>query len=58
MGKKADETKGRAKEAWGDVTDDDEMKREGKVDQAAASVKDKAEKATDAVRDKVNDLRD
>lgn len=58
MGDRADELKGRAKEAWGDITDDDEMRREGKLDQGAASVKEKAEEATDKVRDKLGDVLD
>lgn len=36
----ADEAKGRIKEAAGDLTGDDELKREGKLDQAAGKVKD------------------
>lgn len=50
---KADEAKGRAKEAAGSLTDDKELKREGKADQASSSVKEKAEKAVDAVKDKL-----
>ncbi len=49
-----DDVKGRAKEAAGDVTDDDELKREGKLDRAAGSVKDKASEATDKIRDAVD----
>jgi len=45
MESKKDDLKGRAKEAAGDLTDDDRLKREGKTDRAAASVKDKIEKA-------------
>lgn len=52
--KRVDETKGRAKEAAGSVTDDKEMKREGKADQAKASVKDKV----DTLADKAKDLLD
>jgi uncharacterized protein YjbJ (UPF0337 family) len=37
---KFDEMKGRAKEAIGDLTDDDHLKDEGKVDKATGSVKD------------------
>ena len=33
--------KGRTKEAAGDLTGDDKLKREGKVDRAVSSVKDK-----------------
>ncbi|MDQ1415773.1 MAG: hypothetical protein QOF81_1386, partial [Acidimicrobiaceae bacterium] len=38
-----DDLKGRAKEAVGDLTDDDDMKREGKIDRATGSVKDKVD---------------
>lgn len=50
---KTDEVKGRAKEAAGSLTDDKEMKNEGKADRASASVKEKAEKAVDKVKDKL-----
>lgn len=50
---KTDEVKGRAKEAAGAVTGDDELKNKGKVDQASASVKEKAEGAVDKVKDKL-----
>ena len=36
-----DETKGRTKEALGDLTGDEEMKDEGKVDRASGTAKDK-----------------
>ena len=45
----ADEAKGRMKEAAGDVTDDEDLKREGKMDQAAGKVKD----AVDEVKDRL-----
>jgi len=53
-----DDMKGRAKEAVGDLTDDDRLKREGKADRAAGSVKDKLDDAKDWVEDKVDDVRD
>ena len=53
-----DEYKGRVKEAAGDLTDDDDLKREGKIDRGAANVKEKAKEAVDKVRDKVQDLTD
>ncbi len=53
MSGKTDDLKGRAKEALGDLTDDKDLKREGKVDQAAGATKDKVEKVTDAVKDKL-----
>jgi uncharacterized protein YjbJ (UPF0337 family) len=46
-----DEAKGRLKEAAGDLTDDDDLKREGKVDEVVGHAKDK----TDEVGDKVKD---
>ncbi len=50
---KKDEAVGRAKEAAGALTDDDELKNEGKADQAGASVKEKVGKAVDSVKDKL-----
>jgi uncharacterized protein YjbJ (UPF0337 family) len=46
--------KGRAKEAVGDLTDDDDLKREGKIDRTVGKVKDKVDDAADAVKDKVD----
>jgi uncharacterized protein YjbJ (UPF0337 family) len=48
-----DEAKGRAKQAVGDLTDDDDMRREGKVDEKSGQLKDKASDAIDKVKDKV-----
>lgn len=56
MGEKMDDAKGRAKEAVGDLTDDKDLKREGKMDRAGASVKEKVGDAVDAVKDKVGDV--
>ncbi len=53
MSGKADEIKGRVKEAAGAISDNDELRREGKVDQAAGKVKQAAEKAVDAVKNAV-----
>jgi uncharacterized protein YjbJ (UPF0337 family) len=44
-----DEAKGRAKEAAGDLTNDDDLKREGKTDKASGKVKD----AVDSVKNKL-----
>ena len=49
-----DDAKGRVKEAAGDLTGDDDLQREGKVDQAAGTVKDKVGDAADKVKDVVN----
>jgi uncharacterized protein YjbJ (UPF0337 family) len=53
MGENIDEAKGRAKEAAGDLTDNDDMKREGKVDRTVSSVKDTADDAAEKVKDKL-----
>ncbi len=47
----ADELKGRIKEAAGDLTDNDDLKREGKVDQATGKVKDVVDKIADKIKD-------
>ena len=49
-----DDIKGRAKEAAGDLTDDKDLKREGKVDQASGAIKDKIGDAADKVKDVLN----
>jgi uncharacterized protein YjbJ (UPF0337 family) len=53
-----DETKGRIKQAAGDLTDNDDLKREGKADQAGANVKQAADKAADKVGDAVDKVKD
>jgi uncharacterized protein YjbJ (UPF0337 family) len=57
---KADELKGRVKEAAGDLTDDEGLEAEGKTDQAGgkikqrlADAKDKGEELVDKVKDKI-----
>ena len=55
MGEKADEAKGRIKEAAGDLTGDKDLEREGKADQAGAKVKEKVGEAVDKVKDVVKD---
>ena len=49
-----DGAKGRVKEAAGDLTDDQSLKNEGKVDKATGSIKDKVGDAADKVKDTVN----
>ena len=53
-----DDAKGRLKEAAGDLTGDDDLQREGKVDQATGAVKDGVEKVSDAVKGAVGKDRD
>jgi uncharacterized protein YjbJ (UPF0337 family) len=62
MDGKMDDLKGRAKEAAGDLTDNDDLKREGKVDRAAGKVKntlddakEKGEDLVDKAREKLRD---
>lgn len=47
-----DDVKGRAKEAVGALTDNDDLKNEGKVDQAKGRVKDTVDKVADKITDK------
>jgi len=49
-----DDAKGRLKEAAGDLTDDDSLKNEGKVDRAAGTVKDTVGDVADKVKETVN----
>ena len=51
MGEHIDDLKGRAKEAVGDLTDDKDLKREGKIDQGTAKVKDKVGDVADSIKD-------
>ena len=53
MGEHIDEAKRRTKEAAGDLTGDDKLKREGKIDRAVSSVKDKVDDAADKVKEKI-----
>ena len=57
-----DQAKGRVKQAVGDLTDDKDLKNEGKVDEGAGKVKEflgdtknKADDLVDKVKDKVNE---
>lgn len=53
MPENIDDLKGRAKEAGGALTGDDDLKNEGKVDQATGKVKDAVDSAADKVKDAV-----
>jgi uncharacterized protein YjbJ (UPF0337 family) len=53
MSGKADEIKGRVKEAAGAVTDDDRLRREGKIDQAAGKTKQAVEKVVDKAKEAI-----
>jgi len=47
----AEELKGKAKEGFGDLTDDERLEAEGKGDQVKANLKQAGEKVKDAFRD-------
>jgi uncharacterized protein YjbJ (UPF0337 family) len=46
-----DEAKGRVKEAAGELTGDEDLKHEGKVDKASGAVKEKVGEVADKVKD-------
>jgi uncharacterized protein YjbJ (UPF0337 family) len=65
MGETFDKAKGHAKEAVGDLTDNPDLEREGKIDRATGEVKevvhkakDKADEIADAAREKVREVVD
>ena len=58
MSGKTDEVKGRIKEAAGALTGNDELRAEGKTDQAIGEVKQVAEKVVDKVKKAVKKVRE
>lgn len=54
MSGETDQVKGRVKQAVGDLTDNEDLEREGERDEFAGEAKD----AVDDVKDKVNDAID
>ena len=58
MGSKSDDLKGRAKEAVGDLTDNDDLKREGQADRAGGKAKEVIENAGEKAKDLVDDIKD
>ena len=55
MSENIDEAKGRAKEAAGALTDDQDLKNEGRVDKATSAVKDKIDDVADKVKERLGD---
>jgi uncharacterized protein YjbJ (UPF0337 family) len=53
-----DDAKGKAKEAAGDLTDNRELKNEGKLDQAGADIKEYGDKLKDKVHDAVDTVKE
>ena len=58
LSSKGDDLKGRAKEAVGDLTDNSDLKREGKTDRAAGKVKEKLSDAKEKLEDVVDNVKD
>jgi uncharacterized protein YjbJ (UPF0337 family) len=58
MAGEMDQAKGRVKEAAGAITGDDDLKNEGKLDQAVGKVKGDFEKVADAVKDEFEKVVD
>jgi uncharacterized protein YjbJ (UPF0337 family) len=54
MPESAKDVQGRVKEAAGDLTDNDQLKQEGKVEQAGEKVKSGIDKVADKVKDVVD----
>jgi len=53
-----DDMKGRAKEAVGDLTDNDDLKAEGAADRAGGKVKDVIDGVKDTADDAVDKVKD
>ena len=53
---KAEDFKGRAKEAAGSLTGNDQLKAEGEGDQHKANLKDKVEQAKDKIEEKIDEI--
>lgn len=58
MGDKSDQVKGRAEEAVGALTDDKDLKREGRRDRIAGEAKEKLEHAKDKLEDVIDTTKD
>jgi len=53
-----DDLKGRAKEAAGSLTNDKDLKNEGRADRASGAIKDKVGDVKDKVEDAVDAVKD
>lgn len=58
MGAKGDELKGRAKEAAGIVTGDEDLEAEGKADRLSGEIKEKVEQAKDKIEEVIDKAKD
>ncbi|AHH18556.1 CsbD-like protein [Nocardia nova SH22a] len=55
---KAEEFKGRAKEAAGSLTGDDDLKAEGQADQGSSKVKQHVDEAADKIKNAADSVKD
>lgn len=55
---KTDQVKGKAKQAWGDVTDNEQLHGEGVADEAGGNVQEGFGKAKRKVGDAIEDVAD
>lgn len=53
---KWDQIRGRVKEAWGDLTDDDLDKTEGKWDRLVGTIKEKTGETAETIQRKLDDM--
>jgi uncharacterized protein YjbJ (UPF0337 family) len=58
MSDKTDQAKGRVKEAAGSLTDDDDLRREGKTDRLAGETKEKLGDVRDKVEEGIDKVKD
>ncbi len=58
MDPNADDLKGRMKEAVGDLTENDDLKREGQADRAGGKAKEVIDNLGDKAKDLVDDIKD
>lgn len=58
MSGEADKAEGRIKQAVGDLTDNDDLKNEGKKDEAAGKAKDAVDDAKDKTNDAIDSIKD
>ncbi len=57
MSAETDQAKGRIKQAAGDLTDNDDLKREGQADETAGKVKNMFDDAKDKLDDAVDSVK-
>lgn len=58
MDANTDDLKGRAKEAVGDLTDNQDLKNEGKTDRASGKLKQAVDKVEGKAKDLIDDVKD